>query len=64
VFYALAAEKLLGEKGKVECGRLYFCTSAGGFAEHTVPLKEQAREGCRHDYRGGDPGAVPSRCPG
>ena len=44
VFYALAAEKLLGEKGKVECGRLYFCTSAGGFAEHTVPLKEPARE--------------------
>lgn len=43
VLYALAAEKLLGEKGRVECGRLYFCTSVGGFAEHVVPLEEQAR---------------------
>jgi ATP-dependent helicase/nuclease subunit B len=43
VFYALAAEKLVGEKAKVECGRLYFCTSVGGFAEHIVPLDEPAR---------------------
>jgi RecB family exonuclease len=43
VFYALAAEKLLGAEVKVECGRLYFCTSVGGFAEHIVPLDEQAR---------------------
>ena len=25
-------------------GRLYFCTSAGGFAEQTVPLNERARD--------------------
>ena len=43
VLYALAAEKLLPEKGKVECGRLYFCTSAGGFTEHIVQLQEPAR---------------------
>ena len=29
-------------KTKVECGRLYFCTSAGGFAEHVVPLDESS----------------------
>lgn len=44
VFYALAAEKLLKEKGKVECGRLYFCTSTGGFAEQVVLLEKRARE--------------------
>jgi ATP-dependent helicase/nuclease subunit B len=43
LLYALAAEKLLPEKGKVECGRLYFCTSVGGFAEHIVPLQEPGR---------------------
>jgi len=43
LLYALAAEKLLPEKGKVECGRLYFCTSVGGFAEHIVPLQQPAR---------------------
>ena len=48
VFYALAAEKLLKEKGKVECGRLYFCTSNGGFAEQVVPLEKPAREAA-HD---------------
>src|SRR4029079_15580447 len=30
VLYALAAEKLFDAKAKVECGRLYYCTSAGG----------------------------------
>ena len=38
VLYALAAEKLFGATAKVESGRLYFCTSAGGFTEHIVPL--------------------------
>lgn len=47
VLYALAAEKLVGEKGKVECGRLYFCTSLGGFTEHIVPLEKPAREAAR-----------------
>jgi CRISPR/Cas system-associated exonuclease Cas4 (RecB family) len=28
----------------VDCGRLYFCTSAGGFAEVIVPLDPQARD--------------------
>jgi ATP-dependent helicase/nuclease subunit B len=43
VLYALAAEKLFGADAKVECGRLYFCTAAGGFTEHIVPLNEPAR---------------------
>jgi RecB family exonuclease len=41
--YALAAEKLVVDKGKVDSGRLYFCTSLGGFAELVVPLEEPAR---------------------
>jgi ATP-dependent helicase/DNAse subunit B len=41
--YALVAEKLFGGQFKVDCGRLYFCTSAGGFAEVIVPLDPQAR---------------------
>jgi ATP-dependent helicase/nuclease subunit B len=44
VFYALAAEKIFADKMKVECGRLYFCTSIGGFAEHVVLLDEFARK--------------------
>ena len=43
VLYALAAEKLFGASAKVECGRLYFCTSARGFTEHIVPLDQPAR---------------------
>ena len=43
VLYALAAEKLFGANSKVECGRLYFCTSTGGFTEHIVPLDDAAR---------------------
>ena len=43
VLYALAAEKIFGGKTKVECGRLYFCTSVGGFAEHVVLLDQSAR---------------------
>ena len=44
VLYALAAEKLFAGEGKVDAGRLYYCTSTGGFAEHVVPLDEPARE--------------------
>ena len=29
------------DDGQVTSGRLYFCTSAGGFAEHVVPLDER-----------------------
>ncbi len=42
VLYALAAEQL--EPGaRVESGRLYYCTSAGGFDEVSVPLDDAAR---------------------
>jgi ATP-dependent helicase/nuclease subunit B len=43
VLYALAAEKLFAGEGTVTEGRLYFCTSTGGFAEQTVSLNERAR---------------------
>jgi RecB family exonuclease len=43
VLYALAVEKLLKDEAKVSSGRLYFCTSGGGFVEHIVPLDDQAR---------------------
>jgi ATP-dependent helicase/nuclease subunit B len=41
--YALVAEKLFHGDLKVDCGRLYFCTSAGGFSEITVPLDQHTR---------------------
>jgi ATP-dependent helicase/nuclease subunit B len=43
LLYALAAEKLFVDEA-VKAGRLYFCTSTGGFTEHVVPLDEQARD--------------------
>jgi RecB family exonuclease len=43
VLYALAAEKLFPED-RVESGRLYYCTSVGGFEERVVALNGQARE--------------------
>ncbi len=42
VLYALALEKLFSG-AKVEQGRLYYCTSAGGFEEVAIPLDEEAR---------------------
>jgi ATP-dependent helicase/nuclease subunit B len=42
VLYALAVEKLF-PAAAVDSGRLYYCTSAGGFAEHAVPLDATAR---------------------
>jgi CRISPR/Cas system-associated exonuclease Cas4 (RecB family) len=45
VLYALTIEKLLG--GPVQGGRLYYCTSAGGFKETWVPLDETTREDAR-----------------
>lgn len=44
VLYALAAEKLLAGEGTVTEGRLYFCSSTGGFAEQAVPLNARARD--------------------
>ena len=43
LLYALAAEKLFADE-VVTSGRLYFCTSTGGFSEQIVPLDEQSRE--------------------
>ena len=43
VLYALALEKLV-PTARVEAGRLYYCTSAGEFAEASVSLGEDARE--------------------
>ncbi|MCU0670154.1 MAG: PD-(D/E)XK nuclease family protein, partial [Myxococcota bacterium] len=42
VLYALALEQRF-EGATVEGGRLYYCTSAGGFAERVVPLDAEAR---------------------
>jgi CRISPR/Cas system-associated exonuclease Cas4 (RecB family) len=42
VLYALALEKLFPE-ARVEVGRLYYCTSAGGFEEVLIPLDDEAR---------------------
>ena len=42
VLYALAAEKL-AEGAPVHSGRLYYCTSGGGFRAVEVPLAEPAR---------------------
>jgi ATP-dependent helicase/DNAse subunit B len=41
--YALVAEKLFRGELTVKSGRLYFCTSAGGFKEVTVPLDRYTR---------------------
>jgi RecB family exonuclease len=43
VLYALAAERLFAGDGTVASGRLYFCTSNGGFTEHVVALDEGSR---------------------
>lgn len=45
VLYALAAERLLGEP--VEAGRLYYCSSRGGYEERVVPLDGAARDAAR-----------------
>jgi ATP-dependent helicase/nuclease subunit B len=43
LFYALAAEKLFAGEAEISCGRLYFCTSRGGFATLEVTLDDPAR---------------------
>jgi ATP-dependent helicase/nuclease subunit B len=43
LLYALAAEKLFAGQAKISSGRLYFCTSTGGFAEQVVVLDNRAR---------------------
>jgi RecB family exonuclease len=44
LLYALAAEKIFTGEAKVTGGRLYFCTSAGGFSEQVVALDDRSRE--------------------
>jgi ATP-dependent helicase/nuclease subunit B len=41
VIYGLAVEQLLGRP--VSGGRLFYCTAAGGFADHPVPLSDANR---------------------
>ena len=42
VLYALAAERLF-EGARVDSGRLWYCTTVGGFADVVVPLDDEAR---------------------
>jgi RecB family exonuclease len=42
LLYALATEKLFNGE-TIHSGRLYFCTSIGGFSEHVVLLNQQSR---------------------
>ena len=41
VLYSLAVERALGRG--VSQGRLFYCTAAGSFAEHEIPLNERTR---------------------
>jgi CRISPR/Cas system-associated exonuclease Cas4 (RecB family) len=41
VLYSLAIEQALGRK--VASGRLFYCTSAGGFVDHEIPINEANR---------------------
>ncbi len=41
VLYATALEDLLG--ATVQSGRLFFCTSAGDYADHEIPLVDRTR---------------------
>ena len=41
VLYAVAVQTALGRR--VHHGRLFYCTSAGSFAEHAIPLTETTR---------------------
>ena len=45
VIYALAAEHLLG--ARVEAGRLYYCTAAGGYEDRIATIDEEARTSLR-----------------
>jgi ATP-dependent helicase/nuclease subunit B len=46
VLYGLAAEKLLGQQ--VAAGRLYYCTSAGGYEERVVELSARLQSAGPH----------------
>jgi CRISPR/Cas system-associated exonuclease Cas4 (RecB family) len=41
VLYSLAVEQAL--HGRVEAGRLFYCTAAGGFTDHAIPINDTTR---------------------
>lgn len=41
VLYSVAVERGLGKR--VTDGRLFYCTTAGGFAEHTIPVNDYTK---------------------
>jgi CRISPR/Cas system-associated exonuclease Cas4 (RecB family) len=41
VLYSLAVEQVLG--GEVAVGRLFYCTSVGGFTDHPIPINDMNR---------------------
>ena len=41
VLYSAAVEQGLGKK--VDAGRLYYCTTPGGFADHSIPINDYNR---------------------
>jgi ATP-dependent helicase/nuclease subunit B len=41
VLYSVAVEQGLGKK--VAAGRLFYCTTAGGFADHAIPITDYTR---------------------
>jgi CRISPR/Cas system-associated exonuclease Cas4 (RecB family) len=43
LFYALAAEKIFDGRAEVIEGRLYFCTSRGGFVDQVVAVDDETR---------------------
>ncbi len=49
VLYSAAVEEGLGKK--VVAGRLYYCTTAGGFAEHPIPISDYNRTQGLHALR-------------
>ena len=41
VLYAVALENVLDQP--VQSGRLFFCTSAGGYSSHEIPIVDRTR---------------------
>ena len=49
VLYSAAVEQGLGRR--VVTGRLYYCTTAGGFAEHPIPINDYNRKVEAHNAK-------------
>ena len=65
ILYALAAEKLLGEK--VEAGRLFYATQRGGYQHMLIPAGDAARRFLAppaSEHRRSHRGRLPSACAG